>query len=132
MERIAAMRSNAPATPYTSRGRMRRRGSAAEAADALTGRKLATAPNDRPRERCGLLTAQGGEVKDRADEGRTGGTRAKLRRLEGRLRDHVAYTGFFSPIVNPPGVNPAKAGTCRKLQVLLVDGTLHTALFSFM
>ena len=23
------------------------------------------------------------------------------------------------------------AGTCRRLQVLLVDGTLHTALFSF-
>jgi hypothetical protein len=108
------------------------------------------------------------------------------------------YTGFFSPIVNPPGVNPAKAGsavpvkfslggdrglailadgypvsvqvncvtgatigspaptssddgltfangqysyawrtskswagTCRQLRVLLVDGTLHTALFSF-
>jgi reprolysin-like metallo-peptidase family M12B len=108
------------------------------------------------------------------------------------------YTGFFSPIANPPAVNPAKAGsavpvkfslggdrglailangypasrqvdcvtgapigsleptssdlgltfangqysyvwktakdwvgTCRQLQVLLVDGTLHTAQFSF-
>jgi uncharacterized cupin superfamily protein len=41
---------------------MRRRGSAAEAADALTGLTLATAPNDRPRERCGLLTAQGGDL----------------------------------------------------------------------